>query len=218
MPLESSPLLRPPQLCLTALASLSARLLWRARFRDGLPDSCACSTWAPVSWAVGGAADQEEQVFCGHEAPPVAKATLVLSVSSKHCHRGPRGFIHPVILGGFSAVPCGGRQEPGLIMAILAPAEPGLQPDAWGTPVPPAHFPLETTSTVVEREEPECFILISGVSCHLVVPLSARTSPPPSHAHRTGPAGATQACLCPGPLVLGVLEGTCRLSPCHRAC
>ena len=153
--------------------------------------------------------------------PPVAKQALVLSVSSKHCRRGPRGFIHPVILGGFSAVPCGGRQEPGLLMAILAPAEPGLQPDAWGTPVPPAPpvcFPLETTSTVVEREEPEHFILISGVSCHLVVPLSAHTSTSPSHAHRIGPAGATQACLCPGPLVLGVLEGTCRLSPCHRAC
>lgn len=50
-----------------------------------------------------------------------------------------------------------------------------------GTPVPPAPpacFPLETTSTVVEREKPERFILISGVSCHLVLPLSAHMSPP----------------------------------------
>lgn len=158
-------------------------------------------------------------MLCGLEAPPVAKPAAVLSVSLKRCRRGPRGFIGPVILGGFSAVPRGGRQEPGLFMPILAPAEPGVQPDAWGapSPAPPVCFPPETTSTGWDRKslrahsDLRCFLPSCG-------PPLCTHAPPPSHTHTTGPTGATQACLCPGPLVLGALGSACRLSPCHRAC
>lgn len=102
------------------------------------------------------------------------------------------------------AVPRSWRQEPGLLMPILAPAEPGVQL-RLGCRIPSSPSLLSllrpppqggAVKSLRAHSDLRCFLPSRGPPC-------AHTSPPPSHAHRTGPAGATQACLCPGLLCAG---------------